>query len=133
MPSEARKRELKEQYKAMRPEMGVFVFRCVPTGKNYVGWTHDLKGTLNSLRFQLELGSCREKALQEAWRVHGGAAFCVDVLEKLPYDKDDETKTDYSEELTLLCRLWQDDGPPPGAYNVRRLQPLHLPYLQKGW
>ena len=84
MPSEARKRELKEQYKAMRPEMGVFVFRCVPTGKNYVGWTHDLKGTLNSLRFQLELGSCREKALQEAWRVHGGAAFCVDVLEKLP-------------------------------------------------
>ena len=54
MPSEARKRELKEQYKAMRPEMGVFVFRCVPTGKNYVGWTHDLKGTLNSLRFQLE-------------------------------------------------------------------------------
>lgn len=49
MPSEARKRELKEQYKAMRPEMGVFVFRCVPTGKNYVGWTHDLKGTLNSL------------------------------------------------------------------------------------
>ena len=97
MPSEARKRELKEQYKAMRPEMGVFVFRCVPTGKNYVGWTHDLKGTLNSLRFQLELGSCREKALQEAWRVHGGAAFCVDVLEKLPYDKDDETKTDYSD------------------------------------
>lgn len=94
MPSEARKRELKEQYKAMRPEMGAFVFRCVPTGKNYVGWTHDLKGTLNSLRFQLELGSCREKALQEAWRVHGGAAFCVDVLEKLPYDKDDETKTD---------------------------------------
>ena len=103
--------ELKEQYKAMRPEMGVFVFRCVPTGKNYVGWTHDLKGTLNSLRFQLELGSCREKALQEAWRVHGGAAFCVDVLEKLPYDKDDETKTDYSEELTLLCRLWQEKLP----------------------
>ena len=90
MPSEARKRELKEQYKAMRPEMGVFVFRCVPTGKNYVGWTHDLKGTLNSLRFQLELGSCREK---------------------LPYDKDDETKTDYSEELTLLCRLWQEKLP----------------------
>ena len=111
MPSEARKRELKEQYKAMRPEMGVFVFRCVPTGKNYVGWTHDLKGTLNSLRFQLELGSCREKALQEAWRVHGGAAFCVDVLEKLPYDKDDETKTDYAEELTLLCRLWQEKLP----------------------
>lgn len=76
MPSEARKRELKEQYKAMRPEMGVFVFRCVPTGKNYVGWTHDLKGTLNSLRFQLELGSCREKALQEAWRVYGGAVLC---------------------------------------------------------
>ena len=40
-----------------------------------------------------------------------GAAFCVDVLEKLPYDKDDETKTDYSEELTLLCRLWQEKLP----------------------
>ena len=36
MPSEASKRELKEQYKAMRPEMGVFVFRCVPT----VSYTH---------------------------------------------------------------------------------------------
>lgn len=27
------------------------------------------------------------------------------------YDKDDETKTDYSEELTLLCRLWQEKLP----------------------
>ena len=35
----------------------------------------------------------------------------MDVLEKLPYDKDDETKTDYSEELTLLCRLWQEKLP----------------------
>ncbi|MFR9159995.1 MAG: GIY-YIG nuclease family protein [Ruthenibacterium lactatiformans] len=110
MPSEARKRELKEQYKAMRPEMGVFVFRCVPTGKNYVGWTHDLKGTLNSLRFQLSRAAAGKGAA-------GGVAcswwsgVCVDVLEKLPYDKDDETKTDYSEELTLLCRLWQEKLP----------------------
>ena len=108
MPSEARKRELKEQYKTMRSEMGVFAFRCVPTGKSYLGWTHDLKGTLNSLRFQLELGSCREKALQEAWRAHGGAAFRVEVLETLPYEKENETKTDYSEELALLCGLWQE-------------------------
>mgnify|MGYP000851277450 CR=1 FL=1 len=68
MPSEARKRELKEQYKAMRPEMGVFVFRCVPTGKNYVGWTHDLKGTLNSLRFQLELGKGAAGGVACLWR-----------------------------------------------------------------
>ena len=80
-------------------------------GQKLCGLDARPKGTLNSLRFQLELGSCREKALQEAWRVHGGAAFCVDVLEKLPYDKDDETKTDYSEELTLLCRLWQEKLP----------------------
>ena len=94
----------------MRPEMGVFVFRCVPTGKNYVGWTHDLKGTLNSLRFQLELGSCRERRCRRRGVFMVERRLCGRAG-KLPYDKDDETKTDYSEELTLLCRLWQEKLP----------------------
>ena len=109
MPSEARKRGIKEQYRIYASRDGRFRFRCVSYGKIWADARPERHA--QQPRFQLELGSCREKALQEAWRVHGGAAFCVDVLEKLPYDKDDETKTDYSEELTLLCRLWQEKLP----------------------
>lgn len=100
-----RKKELKELYKQMKPEMGVFIIRANFAQQCHLLATASLKGTINRVRFQLNAGSYPQKVLQRAWKEHGEAGFTVEVLEKLEYDRD-ETKTDYSEELAILKMLW---------------------------
>jgi len=103
-----RKKELKELYKQMKKEMGVFVFLCKPTNQSYIGHTKDTKGTLNSIRFQLSIGSFRNKKMLEAWNDYGEENFTINILETLDYDKNDESKTDYREELTLLKEICKE-------------------------
>ena len=50
-----RKKQLRQEYKEYKPPMGVFAVVCKPTGKVYLGCAQDLKGTFNSIRFQLEI------------------------------------------------------------------------------
>ncbi|GAB6181994.1 GIY-YIG nuclease family protein [Desulfotomaculum defluvii] len=102
-----RKKELKEQYKQMKPPMGIIIIRCHADNKCYIEVTPNLKGKMNSATFQLKNGSHRNRELQRAWQEHGEGAFTVEVLENLEYDKD-ETKTDYTEDLALLKMIWEE-------------------------
>ncbi|MCL2751678.1 MAG: GIY-YIG nuclease family protein, partial [Firmicutes bacterium] len=96
------RKALKERYKRMKPDMGVFVFKCMPTGKAYLGFSQNVKAELNSLTFQLKLGSYpTNRNLLKDWIEYGEAFFEVAVIELLGYDKD-ESKTDYAEDLKLL-------------------------------
>ncbi|MBP1924720.1 hypothetical protein J2Z76_000573 [Sedimentibacter acidaminivorans] len=102
-----RKRELKEKYKQMKQEMGIYIVRCNSNGKCYIGSTPNLKGKINSTRFSLELGSHPNKELQKEVQSIGKDAFTIEVLDILEYDKD-ETKTDYTEDLEILKEIWKD-------------------------
>lgn len=102
-----RKKELKEQYRQMKPQMGIVIFECLPTGKAYLACSKDTKGTLNSKLFQLENGSCFAKNMQADWRQYGAKGFDMRVLEQLEYDKD-EIKTDYTEDLQALRELCRE-------------------------
>ena len=102
-----RKKELKEQYKLMKPEMGVFIIRCRLNSKSYIGKTPNLKGGINSITFQLKHGSCRNHELQQLWKESGEANFSIEVLDTLKYDPD-ETKTDYSDDLEMLKTIWKE-------------------------
>ncbi|AQS58094.1 GIY-YIG nuclease family protein [Desulforamulus ferrireducens] len=102
-----RKKELKEQYKQMKPPMGIFMVRCKLDNKCLLEVTPNIKGKINSTRFQLANGSHRNRELQKAWRELGEDAFEFEVLENLEYDED-ETKTDYKEDLALLEIIWQE-------------------------
>ena len=103
-----RKKELKEQYKQMRSEMGIFAVRTKDGKKYFLETTQNLKGKINSTRFQLQLGSHPNKEMQNYWNQIGEDNFIIEVLEKLEYDKDDELKTDYSEELSIMKMLWEE-------------------------
>ncbi|NLJ72434.1 MAG: hypothetical protein GX333_05430 [Syntrophomonadaceae bacterium] len=46
-----------------------------------------------------------KKELQRDWQELGAQQFEVKILEILEYDED-ESKTDYSEELELLKMIW---------------------------
>jgi len=102
-----RRKELKEQYKQMKPDMGIFIIHSNFNNKCYIEGTQDLKSKINRTKFQLEFGSFSNKELQKEWKEHGEASFTIDVLENLKYDKD-ESKTDYSEDLALLQMIWEE-------------------------
>lgn len=102
-----RKKELKMQYKQMRPDMGVFIIRNDRNNRCHIQATPDLRGVMNGAQVRLQGGfhPCRE--LQKDWKELGGEHFTIEILEKLEYDKD-ESKTDYEEDLELLRMIWEE-------------------------
>ena len=102
-----RRKALKEQYKQMKPDMGIFTIRSKEGSFQYLEITQDLKGTMNKTVFQLRFGSHPNKELQKTWKEMGEANLIIEILEVLPYNKD-ESKTDYSEELDILKLLWEE-------------------------
>lgn len=99
------RKELKEKYKQLKTEMGVFAYKCLPSGKTYLGYSQNIKADINSITFQLKLGSYPTNShLQNDWQKYGADQFEITVVELLQYDKD-ETKTDYSNDLRLLRRM----------------------------
>jgi len=106
--NEMRKKKLIMEYKHRKTEMGIITFECISTGKSYIGCTNDTKGTVNRNRFQLGAGMHRNKNLLYDWKNHGESNFSIRVLDVLPYDKNDEAKTDYTRELEALRDKWID-------------------------
>lgn len=96
-----RKKELKEQYKQMKPEMGILIVQNKINNKYLLITTQNLKGMINRVKFQLKSGGHPNKELQKEWKEFGEDNFDFRILETLDYDKD-EVKTDYSEELNIM-------------------------------
>jgi len=78
-----RKKELKEQYKEMKTEAGVYQIRNTKNQKVLVVATSNLK-TINGKIMQLRNGGVHmNKQLQEEWNQFGEATFVFEVLEVL--------------------------------------------------
>lgn len=102
-----RKKELKEQYKQMKPDMGIMIVRSQSEKWCYLEGTQNLRATMNGTPFKLKAGFHPSRELLKKWQEHKGNNLTFEVLEQLEYDKD-ETKTDYSDDLTLLLMEWQE-------------------------
>lgn len=102
-----RKKELKEMYKQMKPDMGIFIIQSKLSDKYFLETTHNLKAKMNRARFQLEAGSYGNQELQKEWKHYGPDNFEIKVLENLRYDQD-ESKTDYGEELEIMRTIWEE-------------------------
>lgn len=102
-----RKRELKQKYKQMKPEMGIFAIKSKSNNKYYIEANSDVKSKINRAKFQLDFGSYPNRELQKEWKEFGETNFDIEILEKLEYDKD-ESKIDYKEELQLLQMIWEE-------------------------
>jgi hypothetical protein len=102
-----RKKELKLQYKQMKPQMGIFIIRSKVNNKCFLQTTQDLRGVINGAKARLEGGFHPNRELQKEWNEFGADSFTIEILEELEYSKD-EQKTDYSEELAILQMLWEE-------------------------
>jgi len=102
-----RKKELKLQYKQMKPQMGIFIVRSKVNNKCFLKATPDLRGVINGTIARLKGGFLPNKELQKEWEKYGPDNFVIEILENLEYDRD-ESKTDYSEELEVLQMIWEE-------------------------
>lgn len=103
--SSEKKKELQEQYKQIKPDMGVLAVINKNKGKYFLEATPNLKAMINRVTFQLKNGSHIHKELQKDWQQLGAEQFEVKILEQLEYEQD-ENKTDYADELELLKMIW---------------------------
>ncbi|MDD4502799.1 MAG: GIY-YIG nuclease family protein, partial [Clostridia bacterium] len=63
-----RKKELKEQYKNTKPDMGIIIIKSDLSNKCYLEATRRIKGAINKNLFTLDFGSHINKELQKEWR-----------------------------------------------------------------
>ena len=103
-----RKKELREQYKNRRPEMGVVALTCAATGDSFLGPTTDAQAMFNGLRVKLNGGSHPNKRLQALWKEHGEAGFSMTLVETFDYD---DPKDDHKAELELLRDMLLERDP----------------------
>jgi hypothetical protein len=102
-----RKKELKLQYKQMRPPMGIFIIRSKVSNKCYIQTTQDFRCGFNGTKVRLAGGIHPNRELQKEWNDLGAENFTIEILESLEYDKDG-SKTDYTEDLALLQMIWEE-------------------------
>lgn len=99
------KKELKLEYKEMKPPMGAIIIKNNLSGKIFIDVSKDLKSIINRHRFQLKMGMHKTKELQQDWNEYGEEVFSFDVLEELKYDEKEE-KIDCTKELEIMKMIW---------------------------
>jgi hypothetical protein len=98
------KKEIKQHYKLRPPDMGVYQVKNLESGKIYLGRAMDLKGKLNSERFQLKNNLHRNQELQKDFNELGMGKFSFEVLDRLPLQED--PGHEYGVDLQILERMW---------------------------
>ncbi len=116
-----RKKELKQRYKEIEIEAGIYQIKNTKNEKIFIGSTKNLK-TLNGVKFTLENGSSYNKVLQEEWNYFGKDAFVFEVLEKLK--KKADAYFNEKEELEKLEEKWLHQLQPYGerGYNQEKIR-----------
>lgn len=112
------RKELKRQYKEAQILAGIYQIKNTKNQKVFIGSSTNLK-TINGKRFQLEMGSHKNRILQDEWREFGAEAFVFEVLEVL--EKKEDRYFDAEDELKKLEEKWLDKLKPFGerGYNIK--------------
>ncbi len=100
-----RKKQLREEAKKHRPEMGVYAIEDLTTKTIRLGTSTNLKSIINRTLFQLNAGLHPNAALQREWKELGESGFPVRIIETLLRDEDEAPGTDCAEELKTLLEL----------------------------
>ncbi len=110
-----RKKELKQQFKEISVEAGVYQIKNTVNDKILIGSTKNFK-TLNGIQFMLETNTyTTNKELQVEWNQYGKAAFTFDILEKLkerddPYFNEKEALLEIEEKWLEKLQPYGEQG-----------------------
>lgn len=110
------KKEIISQYKQTIQPMGVYQIKNLKNGKIFIGSAKDLRGKMNSIKFQLQNGLHFNRELQKDYTENGAEGFAFEILDQLKPKED--RHYDYTDELKILEEMW-----------LEKLQP----YNEKGY
>ena len=110
-------RALKKRYTDSKRPAGVFVIRNQVNQRLYVGGAADPEAAINRHRFDLKLGTHRNRGLMHDWREHGPENFAFQVIDTVK--PRDDPGFDAAAELAALLALWREELPCVGdaGYN----------------
>ncbi len=115
-----RKKELKQQYKEIKTEAGVYQIRNTKNQKIFLVATPNLK-TMNGRHIELQRGGHRNSKLQEEWNQFGEETFVFEVLEVLK--ENEEGFFDKGDELKKLEKKWLEKLQPFGEKGYNKQAP----------
>ncbi|WP_445491647.1 GIY-YIG nuclease family protein [Niallia sp. 03133] len=107
-----RKKELKQLYKEMPIEAGIYKIQNKQNGKVFIGSTRNTK-TLNGVKFMLNKGGHTNKELAAEWKQYGEQAFTVEVIDTVK--KKNDPYFNEKEELKKLEEKWLEELQPYGV------------------
>jgi hypothetical protein len=110
-----RRKELKRAYLEAGTIAGVYCIRNIVNGRIYVDASPNAQGMLNRHRFDLDLGSHRNHALQQDWNENGKDKFEFEILDVLK--NEDLVDANVAAELAALKELWREklSAPPSNS------------------
>jgi len=133
-----RRKELVASYQETERVLGVYVITNVKEGKKYVASSPNAASAWKRERFELDMGSHRNAALQADWKRLGSEAFTFEVIdrlelkEKVKHDYKDVLGSegdagrslvwDYRKRLKKLEEMWIEElgSAEPDGYNAAR-------------
>lgn len=97
---------------------GVYQIRNTKNQKIFINTGRNIS-KLNGAKFELNMGSHRNKALQNDWKEYGEEAFVFEVLESF---EEGEDAAKVSKELNVLKEKWMQQIQPYGdkGYHVKK-------------
>jgi hypothetical protein len=99
-----RKEIVKEYKNSLRP-MGIVQVRNIKNNRVYLTVSANTPGTINSIRFQLKMGTfLPSPALAQDWKEIGEENFVIEVLDVLKPVED--PAYDYRDDLKALETMW---------------------------
>lgn len=103
------KKELKQEYRNLKPQMGVFLIRNRSNNKIFIDGHTDISARSNRHKAQLRFNSHKNKELQHDWNEIGADQFEIEIISELKYE---ENKEDYSKDVQELIEMYKDELQP---------------------
>jgi len=101
------RKDILRRYKESHRPTGVFRILNRASGASFIGSSTNVPGLLNRHRFELEMGSHRNKALQADWNQLGEDGFVLETLDLIDPPADDPG-WNASDDLAELEAMWRD-------------------------
>lgn len=114
------KKEIKDDYKEMKFQIGVFQIRNMVNNKVYIECSTNLIAIWNRHKFQLNGGLHPNNNLQKEWTEFGQENFVYEILSELIQD-DTKTSDHYRKEVKQLEKMFIEELQPFGdkGYNIK--------------
>ncbi len=107
-----RRERIKEYKSSLRP-MGIVQVKNIRNNRVYITASANTAGTINSIRFQLKMGTfLPSPGLARDWKEMGEQSFSFEVLDELK--PVDDPVHDYRDDLKALETMWMEKLRPFG-------------------